>query len=198
MTPNLCFAVSASLFSALPVVIGAIEPMVFEDVASRLVYVAISAVCACIVLTCSKPKNKNEAMGRIAAGMVAGFVAVEPIAARFEPWMGKQPVPLTTSLAAAFCAATFLGICAWWVFAFVTWIVKSPQRIFRVIDWWRGKGTIQSIFEEDSGDTSVTSTKGVSQGQPAISDTRIPAQYPVNTEHSNGSISSEAKAKTIG
>ena len=54
--------------------------------------------------------------------------------------------------AAAMPAAVFIGIVAWFGWAFVVWAVKSPRRAFRIVYWWKSPSwtTFDAVFADDA------------------------------------------------
>jgi hypothetical protein len=84
-------------------------------------------------------------------------------------------------LSAAFPAAVLCGICGWWVFGAIAFIIKEPRRIFRLIDVIRGKDKLQSVLE-DTEDADSTNTNGGGHGHPGNTETRTPEQKPEKEE----------------
>lgn len=186
-------AFSVTAFSSVPFLMGVIEPATYADIEARYLYMGISSASAFVVVQFYRPKDKRELFGRLLAAAVMAFAFTEPLAIRLRPYVSQSALPDAAPIAAALPAAVFLGICGWWVVGLIAWFSKSPTRIFRLIDWWRGRTTIQSVFAEDS-DASVTSTNGGSQGQSAIGVTRTPTQEPSKTVPSVAA--SETSTKT--
>lgn len=171
-------AAGVTMFSSVPVLLGMIEPATYQDIEARYLYMVISSASAAVVLRFYQPKDKSEALARLVAACLMAFCFTEPLAEELRPYVAQTASPMAAPIAAALPAAMFLGICGWWVMGFIAWFSKSPTRVFKLIDWWRGKVTIQSVFAEDPGSTLVTKTNGVSQGQPGSSVTLTPSQTP--------------------
>lgn len=167
-----------TMFSSIPFLMGVIEPATYQDIEARYVYMIISSLSAAVVLKFYSPKDNREAIARIAAACVMAFAFTEPVAEKIRPYVTATAHPEAAPIAAALPAAVFLGICGWWVMGLTAWFVKSPVRLFKLIDWWRGKIPIQLVFAEDPGSTLVTKTNGVTQGQPGNSVTLTPSQVP--------------------
>jgi hypothetical protein len=184
------------MFSSVPFLMGVIEPATYQDIEARYLYMVISSISAAVVLKYYSPKDNKEALARIGAACVMAFAFTEPVAERIRPYVTATAHPEAAPIAAALPAAVFLGICGWWVMGFVAWFSKSPMRIFRVIDWWRGKIPAQSIFIEDPGSTLVTKTKGVEQGQPGNSVTLTPSQVPEKQVTVESTVTTVESTKT--
>lgn len=201
LTYKLLGAAGVTLFSSVPVLLGMIEPATYQDIEARYLYMAISSASAAVVLRFYQPKDKSEALARIGAACVMAFCFTEPLAEKLRPYVVQTASPMAAPLAAALPAAVFLGICGWWVMGFLAWFSKSPIRVFKLYDWWRGKNgvTIQSVFAEDPGSTLVTKTNGVSQGQPGSSVTLTPSQTPekqVVVESTSVTVETSTKTTT--
>ena len=149
-----------TMFSSIPFLMGVIEPATYQDIEARYVYMIISSLSAAVVLK------------------LMAFAFTEPVAEKIRPYVTATAHPEAAPIAAALPAAVFLGICGWWVMGLTAWFVKSPVRLFKLIDWWRGQIPIQLVFAEDPGSTLVTKTNGVTQGQPGNSVTLTPSQVP--------------------
>lgn len=214
-------AFGVTAFSSVPVIFAVIEPMTWADIQARQIYVVISVLSAMVTLSVFRPSSFRELLGRLLAAGLASLAFVEPVARQIRPYMSDITLPDGAPIAAAMPAAVFIGIVAWFGWAFVVWAVKSPRRAFRIVYWWKSPSwaTFDAIFADDvvtqehpalkdatladvltkmTGDAvrakevevaiqsllatqPVTSTNGVSQGQPAIGVTLIPAQEPTKT-----------------
>lgn len=190
-----------TMFAAVPPLMAVIEPATWSDVEARMLYIGIAILAAGVVLTFYQPKTKKEASGRIAAAAVMCLAFVEPLAFKIEPYVRQSSLPGVAPIAAAFPAAVFLGICGWWIVGSIAWFVRSPLRILRLIEWWRGKIPAQLVFADDpelSGTQPTTNTNGAGQLQPGNGVTLTPAQDPVKTVVVLGITSEESSKKTTG
>ena len=170
-----------TLFAAVPPLMAVIEPATWSDVEARMLYIGISIISAGVVLTFYQPRSRREAIGRVFAAAIVCLAFVEPVAFRIEPYVHQTSLPGVAPIAAAFPAAVFLGICGWWAVGACAWCFRSPLRILRLIEWWRGKIPAQSVFADDptlSGEQLVTSINGAGHGHPGIGVTLTPAQLP--------------------
>lgn len=190
------FGVTA--FSSVPFLMGVIEPTTFADIEARGLYCLISAISAIVTLTFFRPKDRRETAGRLLAAVVTSFCFVEPFALKLRPYTAQTAVGDAAPIAAALPAAVFLGICGWWVIGFAAWMVKNPFRILKLVEWWRGKETLQSALAgiADPGSALETKTNGGSQEQPGILDTRTPSTNPTQVSTPATSADGLDRSKT--
>lgn len=144
-------AFGVTAFSSVPFLFAIIEPMTWGDLQARQVYVGISLISAIVVLTVFRPSDHKELFGRLLAAAVASVGFVEPVAARIRPYMSDITLQDGAPVSAALPAAVFIGIVAWFGFAFIVWAVKSPKRAFRIVYWWKKPTwqTFDAIFNDD-------------------------------------------------
>lgn len=189
-------AFGVTAFAAIPPIMAMIEPATWKDIEARMVYMTISAISAGVVLLYYRPKDNREAVGRMMAAVVFALAFVEPIAVRIRPYVAQTAALDAAPLAAAFPAAVLCGICGWWTIGLAAWLTKNPLRVFKLWGVIRGTEKFQSVLTDESGETFSTSTKGGSQGQPGIAETRTPEQTPAKQEQSGGKADADASKKT--
>lgn len=195
-TYKLLGAFGVTAFAAVPPLMAFIEPATWQDIETRSLYMLISAMSAGVVLFFYRPKDNREAVGRMLASVVFALAFVEPIAVRIRPYVTQTASPDAAPLAAAFPAAILCGICGWWAIGLTAWIVKNPLRLFKMWNVIRGTEKLQSLLTDESGETFSTSTKGGSQGQPGITETRMPEQTPAKQSQPSGNAEAEESKKT--
>ena len=149
-------AAGVTAFASVPVVFAVIEPMTWADVQARWIYIAISVMSAMVTLSVFQPNNYKELLGRILAAGIASLAFVEPVAKHVRPYLTDISLTDGAPIAAAMPAAVFIGIVAWFGFAFTTWAFRSPKRAFRIIYWWKSPSwqTFDQIFADDA-DTKI-------------------------------------------